>query len=433
MSFTASRRGFLKTAGLAAFPLMLPARARGAVAPSNRIALGFIGTGDHGVGMNLNTFLQQADAQVVVVCDVDQERMRAAQELVNRHYAQQQPSGTFTGCDAVSDWREVIARRDVDAVVVSTPDHWHVLPSIAAARAGKDVFCEKPLTLTVHEGRMLSDTMRQYGRIFQTASENRSKGNFLRAAELVRNGRIGTLQTIYTQLPVDPTARSMQNKPFSVEPVPEGFDYNLWLGPAPEAPYTKGRCHYHFRWIFDYSGGSLTDWGAHINDIAQWANNTEYSGPISVEGEGIFPREGLYNTAIAWKLTYEYANGVTLICTDGSPKIRLEGSDGWLECTWDSIEASSRSLLHSVIGPEEIRLRTCPGREQRDFLDCVKSRAQTYAPAEIGHRTVTISHIGNIAMKLDRKLHWDPDTELFTNDPLANRLLARPMREPWQL
>ncbi len=433
MTCTTSRRGFLKAAGMVAFPLILPVRSEAAVAPSNRITLGFIGTGDHGVNMNLKSFLQNPDAQAVIVCDVDRDRMLGAQELVNQQYAQQQLSGMYKGCDATQDWREVIARTDVDAVVVSTPDHWHVLPSIAAARAGKDVFCEKPLTLTVYEGRVLSDTMRQYGRVFQTASENRSKGNFLRAAELVRNGRIGKLHTIYTQLPVDPTARSMQNKPFTVEPVPEGFDYEMWQGPAPDAPYTKGRCHYHFRWIFDYSGGSLTDWGAHINDIAQWANNTEYAGPIRVEGEGIFPNEGLYNTAIAWKLTYQYANGVTLICTDGSPKIRMEGSEGWIECTWDTIEASSREILHSEIGPGEIHLRTCPEHEQRDFLNCVKSRAATYAPAEIGHRTVTISHIGNIAMKLGRKLRWDPETERFEKDDTANRMLSRTMREPWHL
>ncbi len=431
-----ARRSFLARAAAAAFPAIIPAAARGAggfVAPGNRITLGFIGTGNHGVNMNLKTFLQQPDAQVVALCDVDAGRVRAAQELVAQHYAQQQPGGTGRACDITGDWREIIARPDVDAVVVSTPDHWHVLPSVMAARAGKDVFCEKPLTLTVHEGRVLSDTMRACGCVFQTASENRSKANFLRAAELVRNGRLGKLHTIRTRLPVDPTARSTQHQTPREEPVPEGFDYDMWLGQAPLAPYTKGRCHYHFRWILDYSGGSLTDWGAHINDIAQWANDTERTGPVRVEGFGAFPEEGLYNTAIQWEITYEYANGVRLICTDGTPFIRFEGADGWLECTWDTIEASSQQILRSVIGPEEIHLRTCPDREQRDFLNCVKSRAETYAPAEVGHRSITLSHLGNIALLTGRKLRWDPAAERFPEDETANRMLARAMREPWRL
>ena len=403
------------------------------VAPSNRIALGFIGTGDHGVNMNLRTFLGQPDAQVVALCDVDAERVRAARQIAEQHYARQGPTGAFRGCDTTADWREIIARDDIDAVVISTPDHWHVIPAVAAAKAGKDVFCEKPLTLTVHEGRVLSDTIRRYGRVFQTASENRSKWNFLRAAELVRNRRIGKLHTIRTQLPVDPTAKSSQGKVSRAEPAPKGLDYNMWLGQAPEAPYTPGRCHYHFRWIRDYSGGSLTDWGAHVNDVAQWANDTESTGPVSVEGRGVFPRDGLYNTAVAWEITFEYANGVRLVCTDGTPFIGFEGTEGRVSCGWDTLEASSPAILKSVIGPGEIHLRTCPEREQRDFLNCVKSRQPAYAPAEVGHRTVTLSHIGNIAMLLGRKLHWNPDAEQFVNDDEANRMLSRPMRSPWQL
>ncbi len=420
---------------MAAFPALIPATAlgRSGVAPSDRITLGFIGTGDHGVNMNLRSFLPHADAQVVALCDVDAARVQNAQRIVTDHYAQQQASGAFRGCDTTGDWREIIARDDLDAVVISTPDHWHIIPAIAAAKAGKDVFCEKPLTLTVREGRVLSDTIARYGRVFQTASENRSKWNFLRAAELVRNGRIGKLHTIRTQLPVDPTACSTPQFTPPAEPVPKGFDYAMWLGQAPLAPYTPGRCHYHFRWILDYSGGSLTDWGAHINDIAQWGNDTEHTGPVSVEGHGVFPRDGLYNTAIEWDITYEYANGVRLICTNGTPAIRFEGSEGWVACTWDAIDADPPRLLKTVIGPGEIRLRTCPEREQRDFLNCVKSRAEAYGPAEIGHRTITISHLGNIAMMLGRKLRWNPEAERFVGDDEANRMLSRPMRAPWHL
>jgi len=346
------------------------------------------------------------------------------------HYAKQRPSGAFKGCDTTGDWRQIVARDDIDAVVISTPDHWHVLPAVAAARAGKDVFCEKPLTLTVREGRVLSDTMRRYGRIFQTASENRSKQNFLRACELVRNGRIGRLHTIRTELPGGHSVRRQNSAP---QPVPEGFDYDMWLGPAPWAPYTPARCHWNFRWILDYSGGQLTDWGAHINDVAQWGNDTEHTGPISVEGRGEFPQDGLYNTATRWKITFEYANGVTLICTDGTPSVRFEGADGWIYCDWGTIRAGPPGVLNSVIGPDEIHLRTCRHAEHRDFLDCVKSRRETYAPAEVGHRSITLSHIGNISMMLGRKLRWNPDTERFVNDDQADRMLSRAMREPWRL
>ena len=427
-----SRRTFLKRAatGAAALaPAIIPAAALGAdgaVAPSNRIALGFIGTGSHGVGMNLKNFLPHGDAQVVILCDVDQFRVRNALNITAKHYSQR-------GCATTGDFREVIARDDVDAVVVSTPDHWHVIPAVLAARAGKDVFCEKPLTLTVHEGRVLSDTIRRHDRIFQTASENRSKWNFLRAAELVRNGRIGRLETIRTQLPVDKTVKYANGRIHPPQPVPHDLDYDMWLGQAPWKPYTEGRCHYHFRWILDYSGGSLTDWGAHVNDVAQWANDTEYTGPVRVEGRGVFPREGLYNTATEWEIAFEYANGVRLICTDGTPLIRFEGADGWIQCEWDSFEASSPAIANAVIGPEEIHLRTCPEREQRDFLNCVKTRRPTYAPAEVGHRSITLSHIGNIAMMLGRKLRWDPDLERFINDDTADGMLSRSMRAPWRL
>ncbi len=432
-----SRRSFLGRAGVAlAFPAIIPASARGAdgnVAPSNRIALGFVGTGDHGVHMNLMNFLPQPDAQVVALCDVDAARVSAAKGVVEDHYATNTSQGTFKGCSTTSDWREIVKRDDVDAVVVSTPDHWHVLPSIAAATAGKDVFCEKPLTLTVREGRVLSDTVERYGRVFQTASENRSKWNFLLAAELVRNGHIGKLVTIRTQLPTDRHQLANSGRTFLAEPVPEDFDYQMWLGPAQEAPYCAARCHYHFRWISDYSGGSLTDWGAHLNDIAQWANDSERSGPVSVFGRGVFPREGLYNTCTEWEIEYEYANGVKLICTNGTPLIRFEGTEGNIQCGWDSIESHPPHIVKTTIRPDETHLRTCPGREQRDFLDCVKSRRETYAPAEVGHRTATVCHMGNIAMLLCRRLKWEPKTETFTGDDTANRMLSRPMRAPWQL
>jgi len=431
-----SRRGFLYTILAAgAAPAIVPARCLGAdgvVAPSNRITYGLIGTGSHGVGMNLKSLLHLPDAQVVALCDVDSKRLDGAVDMTRKHYGQQNSADLAEGISGTGDWRDLVSRNDIDAICVATPDHWHVPIALAAVRAGKDVICEKPLTLTVHEGRVLSDAVKRHGRIFQTASENRSKGNFLRTCELVRNGRIGKVHTIRAGLPGGPSGAGKIHPP---QPVPPHLDYEMWQGPAPRAPYTAARVHYNFRWILDYSGGYLTDWGAHILDVAQWGNDTEHSGPVSVEGHGTFPRDGLYNTATSFEIEYEYASGVKLICTSTGPSIRFEGTDGWVNVpSWGGqVEASSPEILNSVIGPNEIHLRTCAGREHRDFLDCVKTRQPTYAPAETGHRTATICHIGNISMLLGRKLRWDPGKEQFENDGQANSMLSRAMRWPWTL
>jgi predicted dehydrogenase len=431
-----TRRSFMKTAGAAiAAPYIIPKTAlglEGTVPPADRITLGFIGTGDHGVGRNLRRFLSEPDAQVLAVCDVDSERREGARRLVEKHYAEAMSKGSYKGCGAYNDFREVIARKDVDAVMNSTPDHWHVIPSVMAARAGKDVMCEKPLSLTVVEGRVLSDTVKRYKRIFQTASENRSIPAYHRMCELVRNGRIGKLRRIEVRLP---RGHSIQPASKELGPPPKGFDYEMWLGQAPWAPYCAARCHWNFRWILDYSGGQLTDWGAHLIDIAQWGNDTEFTGPVEVEGKGVFPEEGLYNTATEFDIDYKYANGVELKVSSSQPGIRFEGSDGWIVSPqWSApLQAHPGSILDSKIGRDEIHLYTCPGGEQRNFLDCVKSRKQCYGEAEIGHRTVTIAHIGNIAMMLGRKLKWDPAREKFIGDPEADRMLSRAMRPPWKL
>jgi len=351
-----TRRSFIKrTLAAAALPVIVPSSVLGAekeVPPSERIALGFVGLGSHGVGVNLKSFLQEQDAQVVAMCDVDAKHLQNALKAATTHYDRRDGAGKFQ-CFTTGDWREVVSRSDVDAVVVSTPDHWHVLISMAAIEAGKDVICEKPLSLTVREGRVLSDTVRRHRRVFQTATENRSKGNFLRACELVRNGRIGKLHTIRTQLPRGPGARG-SIKAWKPEPVPDHFDYDMWLGQAPEAPYTPARCHYTFRYHLDYSGGMLTDWGAHVNDVAQWGNNTEYTGPVSVEGHGDFPEDGLFNTATDWELNYRYANGVDLICTSGGTSVRFEGADGWVSVPdWGRAccNANNLSLCRPTAGP----------------------------------------------------------------------------------
>ena len=426
-----TRRTLLRTtAGLAgtavAFPYFVPASALGAsgtVAASNRIAVGFIGTGGHGRSVNLKNFLGNADAQAVAVCDVDPNQREIARKMVNDKYGN-------NNCATCSDFREVLARDDIDAVMISTPDHWHVPISIAAAKAGKDVECEKP-TLTIQEGRVLCDVIKRYGRVFQWSTEDRAVDVYHRMCELVRNGRIGKIHTIRVELPGGP------DTPGNPEPMPapKGFDYDMWLGPAPWAPYTKDRIHWNFRWILDYSGGQLTDWGAHLLDGAQWGNDTEHTGPVEVEGEGVFCSGGLFDTAKEYRIEYKYADGVRLIVTSGTPSLRFEGSEGWIgNRGWRApLQAEPKSILNSVIGPNEIHLYTCKAGEQRNFLDCVKSRKDCYFPPEIGQRCFTIAHIGNISMLLGRKLKWDPDNERFVNDEQANRMLSRAMRRPWRL
>lgn len=419
-----SRRKFLKRSAALAAPLVLPSSVFGfakRVTPSNKITLGMIGTGDHGTGVNLRGFLSQPDAQVVAVCDVDGARCQRARDLVHAQYGSQD-------CRTYRDFREVLARDDIDAVMVSTPDHWHVPISVLAMRAGKDVISEKP-TLTIAEGRLQADTVRRLGAVFQTSTEDRALQVYHRMAEIVRNGRIGRLQTIRVGLP-DARRANPDGRP---EPVPADFDYDLWLGPAPVAPYCAARCHFNFRWISDYSGGMLTDWGMHLIDTAQWANDTERTGPVAVSGRGVFPSGGLYNTAEEFHLDYEYANGVRMFVESGGVSLRFEGTDGWIQSKgWiGPLEASSPAIYNSPLGAEDLKLHTCAGREHRNFLDCVKSRRDPYFPAEIGHRCATVQHIGNIAMQLGRKLRWNPAKEEFVNDATANALRARFMREPW--
>ncbi|MGQ9732331.1 MAG: Gfo/Idh/MocA family protein [Candidatus Zipacnadales bacterium] len=444
-----TRRSFLHVASTAAVaPHIISAAALGQgkqPAPSERITMALIGCGTHGSGWNLSQVFRYADAQVIAVCDVDEARCLAAQARVNEHYSQV-VGKTYRGCAAYRDFREIIARDDVDAIINATPDHWHVIPSIIAARSGKDVICEKPLTLTVFEGRVLADIVQETGCVFQTASENRSIDTYIRLCELVRNGHIGKLQHIEVTLPSGNESRGENFEVREEQPVPEGFDYDMWLGQAPWAPYCPARCHGSFRWNLDYSGGRLTDWGAHLIDLAQWANDTEHTGPVEVEGTGKFPpREELFNTAYEFDIDYRYANGVTMKVLSREPGIRFEGTEGWIGFNgWRApLEASHPAILESEIGPEEVHLYHPSeivrredgglGGEHRNFLDCIKLREPCYAPAEVGHRTITIAHIGNIAMMLGRKLKWNPDTERFIDDSAADAMLNRPQREPWTL
>ena len=421
---TLTRRQFVQIGAFAAVaPTIIPARVLGADAPSKKITIGFIGTGDHGTNWNLRRYLKLQDSRVLFVCDVDETRKEFAKEQVDAAYKNKD-------CAMAKDFREVLARPDIDAVMISTPDHWHTLISLMALRAGKDVQCEKP-TLTIDEGKLLIETVRKHQKVFQTSTEDRSLPVYHRMAELVRNGRVGKLQRIEVILPKQP-GNAGDPTP---KPVPPELDYEMWLGPAPFAPYTPQRVHFNFRWIWDYSGGIICDWGAHLFDTAQWGNNTERSGPVEVEGTGTFWEGGLYNTVKDYDVTYRYANGVVMTCKPGDPSIKFIGTDGWVgNRGWiGKLEASNPEILNSKIGPSELHLFTNPEGEHRDFLDCVKSRKDPYFPVDIGHRVSSVCHLANIALKLKRKLKWDPEKEEFVNDAEANAMRTRTLRSPWKL
>jgi len=418
-----TRREFLKgsaaVAGAAfAWPTIVPSSVFGAAAPSNRLTMGCIGVGNQGGG-NMKGFIgKKDDCQVVAVCDVDADHREKGRETA--------------GLDAKSsynDFRDLLARDDIDAVSIAAPDHWHVPISIAAVRAGKDVFCEKPLTLTIAEGRELVNEVRRYGRVFQTGSQQRSGSEFRKACELVVNGRIGKLHTMTVQIP----GNNKKCEPtWTPEPVPQGLDYDLWLGPAPWEPYHKQRCHYEFRFLLDYSGGQMTNWGAHYLDIAQWGNQADNTGPVEIKGKGEFPATGLFTTATKADIEYTYANGVKLVLTTGGGSTRFEGSEGWVFVTRGKLDAEPKSLVASTIAPDEIHLYSSNDHKQ-DFLDCIKTRKDPICNAEVGHRSSTVCHLGNIAMLLDRPLKWDPQKERFIGDDEANRMRQRPARAPWCL
>jgi predicted dehydrogenase len=435
-----TRRAFLKgtaeAAGAALLPTIVPASVFAADAPSNRITIGMIGMGRQAYYSNVKSFLNAPDAQVVAVCDVDTWRLDNARIAVEDHYAKAKSTGVFKGCATYADFRELLARPDIDAVMISTPDHWHVPMAIAAAQAGKDVSCEKPLTLTIAEGRALSDTVTRYNRVFRTDSEFRSHACFQRACELVLSGRIGEIHTIRTGVP----AGDVAGTPQPAMPVPDELDYPMWLGPAPLAPYTEQRVHPPHSYtrpgwmrVRDYCEGMVTNWGAHLNDIAQWGNGTERTGPIEVEGRGEFPRDGLWNVLLNMEIQYKYANGVRLIYNISHPHVRFEGTEGWVQANYNdrSLKAHPESILQTPLGPDDVHLPLKD--EKRDFLDAIKTRGRTLEDAEVGHRTTSLCQLGHIAIQVGRKLTWDPDAERFTNDEIANRLLSRPLRSPWHL
>ena len=420
-----TRRRFLRSGltGLIAAGAapQIATRILGADAPSKQVTLGCIGLGVHGFGVNLQSFLQEDDCRVIAVCDVFASRRAKAREAVEKQYGAK-------GCAEIPDFRDLIARRDIDVVVISTPDHWHVPMALMALAAGKMVFCEKP-TLTIAEGRELADAVAKRKAMFAVGLEDRSVIQYHKLAEVVRNGGIGRLERIKVGLPVKPV--------FPLEepvPVPADLNYELWLGPAPHRPYTPTLTDAQvWRQIRDFSGGSLTDWGAHLIDTAQVANFAEASGPVAVTGRGVIPPNAINNVPQTFAITYTYANGVTLEVNSSQPSIRFEGSEGWVgNKGWlGRLEGSNVDVFRRTYDPATNKLWPRRPREHRDFLDSIKSGQPPMYTAEALQRLSTTLHLGAIAMELGRPLKWDPQSEKF-DDAQANALRQRPRRDDWK-
>jgi len=435
-----SRRSFLKTASALIAPSIVPASALGLgdrPAPSERVVVGCIGLGGQG-DRDMMGLMSDDRVQVVALCDCDRgstdyeqgwrRGLAPAKAKVEERYAAERSSGTHNGVFTTGDFRELLAQRDIDAVTCSTPDHWHAAIVVAAARAGKDIYCQKPLCLTIADGRAMVEAVQRYDRIFQCGSQRRSESRCRHACELVRNGRIGRLHTVHVGLPGG-HSNPRKGRSAEIMPIPEELDYQTWLGPAPQAPYTLDRCHWTFRWNLDYSGGQLTDWGAHFIDMAHWGMGTELTGPVDIEGQGQFPPpSNLWNTATKFRLESRYANGVRMILSSGGGGVRFVGTDG--QVTLGGSEP--KSIWQSSIGPEEIQLYRSDNH-YKNFVDCVISRQRTAAPVDVAHRSITPAHLGNIAMRLGRKLQWDPAKEEFVGDERANALRSRPYRAPWRI
>jgi predicted dehydrogenase len=412
----------------AAFPAIIPASALGAdekAAANSRINLACVGVGGMGTG-NLKSFLNDERVQVVAICDVDDNHRKNALAIAKLKD------------DAGSrDFRDVMARKDVDAVMIATPDHWHSLVTVAACRAGKDIYCEKPLAVSIGEGRFVSDLVRKEKRVLQCGTWRRS-GIYVRmACELVRNGYIGDLKEIEIGVPGKFHIAGGYTGLEGPQQVPKEFDYEMWLGPAPEAPYTAARCHFNFRWVLDYAPGYITDWGAHFIDVAQWGNNTDDTTPVAVKASGVQCRDkGIYNAPESFLIEYQYANGVrmTMFSTTDEKKYgtKFTGTKGWIMSENTRFETEPAELRRTKIKDNEIHLYESKNHH-RNFIDCVLSRKETAASVESAHRAASCCHLGTAAALLKRDLKFDPKAETFAGDDEANKMVMRAMRENWRL
>jgi len=429
-----SRRQYLKRSGKAflagaVLPWIVPSNAcasSGDTAPNSRIAVGLVGIGAMMRGL-IDIFLERPQVQVAAVCDVESVRVGLARDKVDGFYAERSGQASYRGCTAYTDFRDLLARDDIDAVVIATPDHWHALIAIAALDAGKDVYCEKPLSLTINEGQAMVEATRRNGRVFQTGSQQRSELGFRVACELVRNGRIGKVNGVLVSV----TGPSVECH-LPEQPAPPGLDWDMWLGPAPWRPYNyelapdlKFTGFPNWRSYRDYSGGGMTDWGAHHFDIAQWGLGMDGSGPVE-----ICPPDGKSHR----RLTYVYKSNVVMERTEEQRAAGVEfiGDLGRVMVNRGYLETDPPSLLQEPLRANDVHLYESRGH-QDDWLDCIRTRSKPICDVAVGHRSASVCHLGNIAYRTGRPLRWDPETERFIDDDEADRLLQRPMRSPWCL
>lgn len=436
---------------LAGIPTIVPSSVFGKNAPSNRINVGAIGVGRISRGHDMPGVWKHDSAQIMAVCDLDSNRVELAQKLVNGYYTKK-TGKEFNGVTGYGDYRELLLNKDIDAVIVSTPDHWHAPIVVHAVEAGKDVYVQKPASLTISEGRMMADAVKKSGRILQIGSQQRSTSQFRYAVELVRNGRIGKLQKVYVGLPGDPSGNEEPQMP-----IPKNLNYDMWLGTTPEVYYTEKRVHPQVGfdrpgWLRceQFGAGMITGWGAHHIDIAHWGMDTEYSGPIEIWGKADFPTSGLWNVHGIFTTHALYENGVKMIISNEIPNgIKFEGTEGWIfvsrgdgavtssdpiakQNAAKKLDASDPKIITSEIGPNELHLPVSTDHHG-NWLESVASRKEPIAPAEIGHRSCTACLLHHAAMKLKRKLYWDPKTERFKNDNEANTLLSREQRSAYAI
>ena len=418
-------RGALAAAGaFAGVPLYVSSRAFAKddrPAPSDRINLGFIGVRNRG-GQNMKAFEAFNFVDTVAVCDVDANVLAAAKKTAEKKSGQP--------CTAYSDYRRLLENKDIDAVVISTPDHWHALNMIHACQAGKDVYCEKPLSLTIADGKAMVNAARTNQRIVQTGSQQRSDPDFRRACELVRSGAIGKVHRVRVGI----SDVNFKGPAVADSTPPKELDYDFWLGPAPMRPYNEKRVHYLFRFFWDYSGGQMTNFGAHNLDIAQWGLGTDESGPISAEArETRYHKDNWYETPEWCEVTYQYANGVTVVCGQGQPGgTTFEGENGSIQVTRKVLKAKPETVANFEIGANGVHLYESADH-YGNFLDCVKSRKLPICDVAIGHRSATVCHLGNIAIRTGRKIQWDPVKEEIVGDDAAAQMVERAYRDPWKL
>jgi myo-inositol 2-dehydrogenase/D-chiro-inositol 1-dehydrogenase len=447
------QRTLASTMGVTIMPTIVPSTVFGKNAPSNRIHIGQIGCGRIARGHDMFETFKYKDAIFVALCDVDSKRAGETKQMLEQWYSEQTGRKKFNKIKVFSDYREMLNDGDIDGVIISIPDHWHARTAIDAALAGKDIYLQKPASLTIKEGRQLSDVIRKTGRILQMGSQQRSVNpwpQFKRTCELVRNGRIGEVREIYIGLPGDPSGDEEPEMS-----VPPNLNYDFWLGSTPLVYYTEKRVHPQEGydrpgWLRceQFGAGMITGWGTHHVDTAHWAMGTEFTGPIEIEASAEFPKSGLWDVHGDFNVTAKYANGVIMHISGEYPNgVKFIGTDGWIFAarseatvtssdpgalgqTVKSLDASNPKILDSEIGRDEIHLHYSK-EQHRDWLDSIKSRKQPVAPAEVGHRSCSACLLSHIAMKLGRKLYWDPEKERFKNDDEANAMLSRPQRKPY--